>query len=53
MKKDGLPIPDVLCNREIKFDSFAVEARKLEGDFVATGHYCRKEEISSGNKNNL
>jgi tRNA-specific 2-thiouridylase len=40
----------VLCNREIKFDSFAVEARKLGGDFVATGHYCRKEEILSGDK---
>ncbi|MCX6328090.1 MAG: tRNA 2-thiouridine(34) synthase MnmA, partial [Bacteroidia bacterium] len=35
-----------LCNREIKFDSFADEARKLGGDFVATGHYCRKEKIS-------
>jgi tRNA-specific 2-thiouridylase len=49
-EKGRTPNPDVLCNREIKFDSFAVEARKLEGDFVATGHYCRKEEISSGNK---
>ena len=35
-----------LCNREIKFDSFAEEARKLGGDFVATGHYCRKDAIS-------
>jgi tRNA-uridine 2-sulfurtransferase len=42
------PNPDVLCNREIKFDSFAAEAHKLGGDFVATGHYCRKEEIRSG-----
>jgi len=49
-EKGRTPNPDVLCNREIKFDSFAVEARKLKGDFVATGHYCRKEEISSGNK---
>jgi tRNA-specific 2-thiouridylase len=48
-EKGRTPNPDVLCNREIKFDSFAVEARKLKGDFVATGHYCRKEEISSGN----
>jgi tRNA-specific 2-thiouridylase len=40
----------VLCNREIKFDSFAVEARKLGGDFVATGHYCVKDEIVVDNK---
>lgn len=44
------PNPDVLCNREIKFDSFAAEARKLGGDFVATGHYCRKDEINAGKK---
>lgn len=36
------PNPDVLCNREIKFDVFLREARKLGADFVATGHYCRK-----------
>ena len=45
-EKGRTPNPDVLCNREIKFDSFADEARKLGGDFVATGHYCRKESIS-------
>ena len=44
-EKGRTPNPDVLCNREIKFDSFAEEARKLGGRFVATGHYCRKEEI--------
>lgn len=49
-EKGRTPNPDVLCNREIKFDSFAIEARKLGGDFVATGHYCRKEEIISQEK---
>ncbi len=43
------PNPDVLCNREIKFDSFATEAEKLGAGLIATGHYCRREEISSGN----
>ena len=38
------PNPDVLCNREIKFDVFLKEALKLGADYVATGHYCRKEE---------
>ena len=49
-EKGRTPNPDVLCNREIKFDSFADEARKLGGDFVATGHYCRKEELSVDGK---
>lgn len=35
------PNPDVLCNREIKFDVFLQEALKLGADYVATGHYCR------------
>lgn len=47
-EKGRTPNPDVLCNREIKFASFAIEAQKLGGDFVATGHYCRKELLSSG-----
>ncbi len=38
------PNPDVLCNREIKFDIFLKEALKLGAEFVATGHYCRKSE---------
>jgi tRNA-uridine 2-sulfurtransferase len=46
-EKGRTPNPDVLCNREIKFDSFAEEAKRLGGDFVATGHYCRKEAFES------
>jgi tRNA-specific 2-thiouridylase len=40
------PNPDVLCNREIKFDVFLKEALKLGADYVATGHYCRREETT-------
>ena len=36
------PNPDVLCNREIKFDAFLAAAKRLGADFVATGHYVRK-----------
>ena len=39
------PNPDVLCNREIKFDVFLKEALKLGAEFVATGHYCQKEVV--------
>jgi tRNA-specific 2-thiouridylase len=39
------PNPDVLCNREIKFDVFLNAAMQLGADFVATGHYCRKAQI--------
>jgi len=48
-EKGRTPNPDILCNREIKFDSFAEEARKLGADNVATGHYCIKDEISLNN----
>ncbi|MBD80643.1 MAG: tRNA 2-thiouridine(34) synthase MnmA [Crocinitomicaceae bacterium] len=39
------PNPDVLCNREIKFDIFLKAAMQLGADYVATGHYCQKEEL--------
>lgn len=42
------PNPDVLCNREIKFDVFLNAALQLGADFVATGHYCRKRTNDDG-----
>lgn len=42
------PNPDVLCNREIKFDVFLNAALELGADFVATGHYCQKRENTDG-----
>ena len=45
------PNPDILCNREIKFDVFLKTALNLEADYVATGHYCRKEMFKKGNTN--
>lgn len=44
-EKGRTPNPDVLCNREIKFDAFLKCAKKLGADYVATGHYCRKETV--------
>ena len=44
------PNPDVLCNREIKFDVFMKIALGLGADFVATGHYCRKGTIKKNGK---
>ena len=41
-EKGRTPNPDVLCNREIKFDAFLQCALKMGADMVATGHYCRK-----------
>lgn len=47
------PNPDVLCNREIKFDVFLKIALSLGADFVATGHYCRKAIVDSKAKKPL
>ena len=44
-EKGRTPNPDVLCNREIKFDAFLKCAKGLGADYVATGHYCRKETL--------
>ncbi|TNE53353.1 MAG: tRNA 2-thiouridine(34) synthase MnmA [Bacteroidetes bacterium] len=43
------PNPDVLCNREIKFDVFLKAAQQLGADYLATGHYCRKSMDEQGN----
>ncbi len=47
-EKGRTPNPDVLCNREIKFDAFLRAAQKLGATHVATGHYCRKRENHDG-----
>ena len=49
-EKGRTPNPDILCNREIKFDVFMKIALNLGADFVATGHYCRRGEIDIDGK---
>ncbi|HUH28863.1 tRNA 2-thiouridine(34) synthase MnmA [Gelidibacter sp.] len=49
-QKGRTPNPDVLCNREIKFDVFMKIALDLGADFVATGHYCRKGVLQRDGK---
>jgi len=49
-EKGRTPNPDVLCNREIKFEVFMKIALSLGADYVATGHYCRKGEIEVDGK---
>ena len=46
-EKGRTPNPDVLCNREIKFDAFLKCALELNVDYVATGHYCKKDEFTN------
>lgn len=52
-EKGRTPNPDVLCNREIKFDAFLKCAKKLGADYVATGHYCRKETIEGADGHSI
>lgn len=40
------PNPDILCNREIKFKVFFEKAISLGADYLATGHYCQKDELN-------
>jgi tRNA-specific 2-thiouridylase len=47
-EKGRTPNPDVLCNREIKFDIFVEKAMEFGAGYVATGHYCRKEIAKVG-----
>lgn len=49
-KAGRTPNPDILCNREIKFDIFLKAAQKLKADYVATGHYCKRKEIEVDGK---
>ena len=49
-KNGRTPNPDVLCNREIKFDIFLKTALELGADYVATGHYCQKGVIEKDGK---
>jgi tRNA-specific 2-thiouridylase len=47
-EKGRTPNPDILCNREIKFDVFLKAALDLGADYVATGHYCQKKVHHDG-----
>ncbi|RLD53233.1 MAG: tRNA 2-thiouridine(34) synthase MnmA [Bacteroidetes bacterium] len=49
-EKGRTPNPDVLCNREIKFDVFIKRVEEIDADYFATGHYCQKGEIQQDGK---
>ncbi|MBN2478600.1 MAG: tRNA 2-thiouridine(34) synthase MnmA [Parachlamydiales bacterium] len=55
-KKGVTPNPDILCNKEIKFDLFLKKALSLNADYLATGHYCQidkdQEKLLKGNDPN-
>lgn len=48
-EKGRTPNPDVLCNREVKFDVFLETALSLGADKVATGHYARLDSFTNEN----
>ena len=48
LKLGHTPNPDILCNREIKFQVFLAKAKSLGADFLATGHYCQIQQSSEG-----
>ena len=49
-EKGRTPNPDILCNREIKFDEFFKALEPFEADYIATGHYCQKTEVEIDGK---